>query len=297
MNHHPAEFWIKFLLSRREHTYDEVAGMCEAIDLGGLTTNTSYLAVLDEALRRDMPTPFRGYDKQHNASMVFLRRQGIFDGWHKSRYMRAAMDLLGNSTPRALLETFILAPVKPDQAVRKIEAVTGIQVDIRTYDLFRHFFWNPTLLNAEEWGDFIAIRRASHKEWLRLAVTAQGPQGVQLILWKTGAGSARHIEASKMFGHLRNIAYLKALELEHEPAGKDNSIAFRNYVESATKANVEATASAGAMADILDSFKAFKMKTGGHAAQSMAQLTSGGETFSEAEDHEAAEDAIKMEDY
>lgn len=297
MNHHPAEFWIKFLLSRREHSYDEIAGMCEAIDLGGLTANIAYLSVLDEALRREMPAPFRGYDKQHNSSMVFLRREGIFDGWHKSRYMRAALDLLGQSTPRALLETFILAPIKPEQAVRKIETVTGTQIDIRTYDLFRHYFWNPALLNAEEWGEFIAIRRASHKEWLQLAVTAQGPQGVQLLLWKTGTGSARHIEASKMFGHLRNIAYLKALELEHQPAGKDDSTAFRNYVESATKANAEATASAGAMADILDSFKAFKMKTGGQPVQSLAQLTSGGETFSEAEEQGAAEDSIKMEDY
>ncbi len=295
MIHHPAEYWVKFLLSRREHSYDEVAGMCEAIDVGGL--NGQFLAGLDGVLRRDMPTPFRGFDKQHTSSMVFLRREGIFDAWHKSRYMRAAMDLLGNSTPRALLETFILAPIKPEQAVRKIETVTGVDIDVRTYELFRHYFWNPDLLNAEEWGDFIAIRRASHKEWLRLAVTAKGPQGVQLLLWKTGSGSVRHIESSKIFSHLRNIAYLKALELEHEPAGKDNSIAFRNYVESATKANAEATASAGAMADILDSFKAFKMRTTVGVATSLGQLTSGGETFSEAEDGGAADDSIKMEDY
>jgi hypothetical protein len=64
-----------------------------------------------------------------------------------------------------------------------------------------------------------------------------------------------------MFTHLRDIAYFKALELEHVPAGKEHSTAFRNYVQSAKMAQEEATASATAMTDILDSFRAFRLSS------------------------------------
>jgi hypothetical protein len=295
MTRHPAEYWIKFLLSRREHGFEEIVAMCVAADLGELDPN--YLRALDTELRAEAPVPFRGHDLRHRASMTFLRQCGVYDAWHRNAAMRQAMSMLGNAQVRPLMEAFILSPMKPDQAVKKIFQNTGVDVSERAYELFRHYFWNSQLLSMEEWGEFIAGRRVAHKEWLRIAVTAKGARGVQLLLWRTGSGALRHIDSGRMFTDLRNIAYMKALELEHEPADKDNATAFRSYVHSAKMAQEEITASAAAAQDLVDSFQGFHMKSITPKLPSVLQLTAGGETLSEAEDVTLSEDSIKMEDY
>jgi len=294
---HPSEYWLKFLLSRKEHTFDEISTMCEMNGVGGVTSED--LMYLRSVLADDEPVPFRAHDQRHKQSMSYLRRHGIYEAWHRNKWMKDAIELLGDAKMRPLLETYILSPMRPDQAVRKLKTVTGRKIDVRTYDLFAHYFWRPDAMSVEEWGDFIHRRRVAHQEWLRLAVTSRGPEGVRLVLWKTGSGPVRHIDSAKIFTNLRNIAYLKALELEHLPAGKDHSIAFANYVKSAKVAQEEVSASAAAMTDVLDSFKAFQMSTVVDEVPSIQQLTDGGKggTFSEAEDVTGDDDKIRMDEY
>lgn len=259
MHEHPARYWISFLLSRCEHSFDEIKAMCQMIQLGAVTNE--YLSQLRDQLLTDMPVPFRGTNLAHRPSVVFVRRHQIYEAWSRPPEMVEAIDLLGEPRRRALLETFMLSPLTPEQALTRINRGADKPISLEAYRLFQHYFWNASLLNGEEWGDYIRRRRVAHEEWLQLAVKAQGPSGVQLLLWKTGMGAVRHIDAGKLFTHLRNIAYFKALELEHEPASKDHSTAFRNYVLSAKMAQEEATASATAMTDVLDSFRAFQLQT------------------------------------
>lgn len=259
MQEHPARYWITFLLSRCEHSFQEIKAMCEMSKLGPVTP--AYLAELRDTLMADMPVPFKGSNLAHRPSAVFVRRYQIYEAWTRPPAMREAIDLLGEPQRRALLETFMLSPLTPEQALVRINREVEGEVSVEAYKLFQHYFWNPTLLSGEEWGEFIRARRVSHAEWLQLAVKAKGPSGVQLLLWKTGVGTVRHIDSGKLFTHLRNIAYFKALELEHQPASKDHSTALRNYVLSAKMAQEEATASATAMTDVLDSFRAFQLQT------------------------------------
>jgi hypothetical protein len=270
MSEHPSLYWIKFLLSRCEHTFDEVKAMCEMANLGPV--ENSYLTTVRGQVMADMPVPFRGNNLAHRPSVVYVRRQGIYDAWVRTPSMKEAIELLGEPRRRALVETFILSPLTPEQAVTRINREVNHGVSLEAYQLFQHYFWNSSLLNGKEWGEFIRRRRVAHQDWLQLAVKAQGPSGVHLLLWKTGVGTARHIDANKLFTHLRDIAYFKALELEHEPASKDHSTAFRNYVLSAKMAQEEATASATAMTDVLDSFRAFQLQTRSHQATTVDSL-------------------------
>jgi len=290
---HPSEFYLRFLLSRQQHSYDEITAMCELADVGAPAPE--YLDQIDAVVMENRPVPFRGHDLRHVASQRYLRKLGIAEAWNKNRYMKEAIALLGNSQVRSLMETFILSPLKPSQAVGKIRKSIGYDLPEQVYDLFRHYFWNDLLLNMEEWAEFIPHRRVSHQEWLRLAVTARGPKGVQLLLWKTGTGPIRHADSGKIFKHLRNVAYMKALELEFEPATKDVSTAFKNFVQAAKMSQEEVNTSEAAMTDVLDSFQAFKMKTVVSQVPSLLELTDG--SFSEAEDVTGSEDKINMDDY
>lgn len=289
---HPSEFWIRFLLSRRQHSFTEIAGLCEMAGLGGVTQE--YLEQLQDELEAELPVPFKPRDRRHKASQACLRKQGIYEAWHRTRAMKDAIALLSDNQIRALVETFLLSPLKPHQIIVKVRQATGTELKEDTLDLFRRYYWNTTLLSMEEWTEFIHQRRVSHQEWLQLAVTARGPQGVQLLLWRTGTGALRHLDAGKIFTDLRNIAYVKAKELEFQPAGKDHSTALKNYVQAATSAQQEVTSSAAAMQDVLDSFQAFKMRTSEEKVPSIMELEGG---FTEAEDVGGTDDKIKMDDY
>lgn len=284
MNEHPARYWITFLISRCEHSFDEIKAMCQMVQLGAVTN--PYLTRIRDELYASMPVPFKGTNLAHRPSAVFVRKHQIYEAWARTDPMKEAIDLLSEPKRRALVETFILSPLKPSQAVVRINREFDKTLTEDAYRLFQHYFWNSHLLNGEEWGDYIRKRRVAHEEWLQLAVKAQGASGVQLLLWKTGVGAARHIDANKLFTHLRNIAYFKALELEHEPASKDHSTAFRNYVQSAKMAQEEATASATAMTDILDSFRAFRLSTKEHEIQTVDAL---GGTISSPDEAPSAE--------
>lgn len=284
MNQHPAHYWITFLLSRCEHSFEEIKAMCQMAQLGAV--DNEYLTRIRQRLMEDMPVPFRGNSPGHRPSAVFIRRHRIYEAWTRPPEMKQAIELLGDSHRRALLETFMLSPLKPEQALARINQNGSNEITTDVYLLFQHYFWNTGLLSGEEWGEYIRRRRVAHQDWLQLAVKAKGPSGVQLLLWKTGVGAVRHIDSGKMFTHLRNIAYYKALELEHEPAGPAHSTAFRNYVLSAKMAQEEATASATAMTDILDSFRAFRMSTQEHPVATVDAL---GGTISSPGDGSAAE--------
>lgn len=287
---HPARNWIKYLLSKDSHSYDQIRGIMEMFNLGAV--QKTYLEGLEDDLLKDKPTPFRPRTKEHKASQAYLRRHGIYKAWHRDHAMELAIKILCDPPVRSLVEVFILSPVTPLQAVGKInDRVTSMEVTVQAYERFRHYFWNSRLLSAAEWGEYVQNRNDAHKDWLKLAVNAQGPQGVQLLLWKTGSGALKNLDRAKIFTDFRNIAYMKAKELEHSAAGVDDSKALLNYARVARSAQEEVNSSSDAVRDVLESFNAFRMKRRNLGAPSVKQLT-GGE-FTTAEDLTAMEDKIE----
>lgn len=286
---HPAEYWIKFLLSRDMFSYEQIGGMCEMIELGA--AQEEYIQAVHEELQSKRPVPFRPIDRKHKASQTYLRKEGIHEAWHRTYAMRQALGILGTNKVRSLVETFILSPLKPEQAVKKLKERLDYNLSVKGYDCYRHYFWNNALLSSTDWGTYIRNRQVSHREWLRLAVAARGPEGVQLLLWKTGTGGLRQMTAGKIFEDIRNIAYMKIKEIEMHPAHLDHSQTFLNYARVAKLAQEEVANNTDAMRDVLASFQAFRMRHAEVATPSVSQLTGGNVT--EAEDVTGASDEIE----
>lgn len=287
---HPAENWIKYLLSGSRHTNEQVLGILDMLGLGSIPLE--YLTQLEDEVLDDRPTPFRPRTKSHTTSQSYLRRQGIYKAWHRDAAMHQALDILSDPVARPLVETFLLSPVPAPQAVAKVnDQLSGPQISEKAYDRFRHYFWNINLLNSAEWGEFVQSRDDAHREWMRLAVNAHGPEGMQLVLWKMGLGVLDNLDRIKIFTDFRNIAYMKAKEMEFAPAGVDDSKALLNYARVARSSQEEVNNSSDAARDVLDSFNAFRMRRSKLDAPSMKQLTEG--NFTTAEDVAAAEDKIE----
>jgi hypothetical protein len=288
---HPAIYYAKFYLSRRSHTYDGVAQLLSIIGLGGL--NADELERIDKTM--DYPNPFLPNNLRDRPSQAFLRYERIYDAWHPGEDMRKVLSILETSKLRHLVETYILSPIKPDQAIKKItKQFPDSGITVKSYELFQHYFWNREVMSGVEWGKFIDDRDQSNKEWLDLAVKVRGPCGVQALLWKTNSGPLRGIEANRAFTDVRNISFMCVQQIAMQRPSKYHSEMMLNYTRAMKMAQEGIDASADAVRDVAHAFNSFRMKHDEINAPSVQLLTGG--NFSEAEGGPDSEERLDYDD-
>lgn len=291
MTSHPAIYWAKFYLSRRSHTYDGVAQLLSVMGLAGL--NATEIKEIDD--RMDYPVPFTPRNLRDRPSQTFLRYERIYEAWHPGEDMRKAISVTETAKLRDIVETFILSPVKPDQAVRKINRqFPGSNLTVRSYELFQHYFWNREVMSGIEWGKFIEDRDRANQEWLQLAVDVRGPGGVQTLLWKTNTGPLKGIEANRAFTDVRNIALMCVQQIAMHRPSKYHSEMLLNYTRAMKLAQEGIDASSDSVRDIVQAFNSFRMKHAELVTPSVQQLTGG--NFSEAEGGSDTEERIDYGD-
>lgn len=283
---HPSRYWIKFLCSRGKHTHEMIEGMLTAIDLGG--ADADFIKSVDDDL--DIPEPFMPRDLRHRPSQSFLRREGIYEAWHDTKSFNEAFGVLSATELRHMVETFVLSPLRPDQAVKKIKQKTGIPLSIQAYELYQHYFWNKSLLSGAAWGEFILQRDQAHMEWLQLAVHAKGAQGAQMLMWKMGTAGRLHVESGRMFRDIRDINYMCIKQIEHRFPTIEHSKMMLNYARVCDLSQRQVDASESATEDIVKTFNSFRMKREEVRRTPIQQLTGG--NFSEAEDVTASKEGI-----
>lgn len=291
MSVHPAIYYAKFYLSRRSHTYDGVAQLLSIIGLGGL--NADELEHIDKMMA--YPNPFLPDNLRDRPSQSFLRHEQIYDAWHPGVDMHNALSILETSKLRHLVETYILSPIKPDQAVKKInKQFPDVYLTVKAYDLFQHYFWNRESMSGVEWGKFIDDRDQANKEWLDLAVKVRGPSGVQALLWKTNSGPLRGIEANKAFTDVRNIAFMCVQQIAMQRPSKYHSEMLLNYTRAMKMAQEGIDASTDAVRDVVHAFNSFRMRHAEINTPSVQLLTGG--NFSEAEGGPDTEERLDYDD-
>lgn len=278
MSGHPAFYWAKFYLSRRSHTHDGVAQLLSVMGLGGL--NSDELQRIDGEM--DYPVPFSPKNLRDRASQAFLRRERIYDAWHPGEDMKKAISLTETAKLRHLVETYILSPIKTDQAVKRINRqFPDAKLTSRAYELFQHYFWNRELMSGAEWGKFIDDRDQAHQDWLQLAIDVRGPGGVQAVMWKTNTGPLRGIEANRAFTDVRNISFMCIQQIAMQHPSKYHSEMLLNYTKAMKLAQEGVDASSDSIRDIAQAFNSFRMRHAEMTTPSIQQLTGG--NFSEAE--------------
>jgi len=189
--------------------------------------------------------------------------------------MKAAIAILDDHTLRQHIETLILSPVRPEQAVRKLAERLKVNLTVRSYEFFRHYFWNPRLLTSTEWGRFIRERESTNQEWLQLANSTDGPEGVKLLLWKTGLGGISKIDSNQGFARAKAVAFLMLEQLYMDAPSPAHSKMFLSYLQAAKMAQEGEDESANAVQDIVQAFKSFKLRTQIVKTKTVKQLTEG----------------------
>lgn len=291
MSGHPAYYWAKFYLSRRSHTYDGVAQLLSILNLGGL--NSTELQKIDSEM--DYPVPFSPKNLRDRQSQTFLRKERIYDAWHPGEDMKKAISITEVPKLRHVVEAYILAPIKPDQAVKKINRrFPDAKMTTRAYELFQHYFWNRELMSGAEWGKFVEDRDQANREWLQLAIDVRGPGGVQALMWKTNTGPLRGIEANRAFTDVRNIALMCIQQIAMHQPSKYHSEMLLNYTRAMKLAQEGIDSSSDAVRDVVQAFHSFRMRHAEMTVPSIQQLTGG--NFSEAEGGSDTEERLDYGD-
>jgi hypothetical protein len=287
MRPHPAEYWIKFYISRRSHSASGISDLLLLHNLGGITADE----ITEIEQEMDFPDPFLPKNKNHVPSKSFLKSEGIYEAWNRNVHMKQAMEILSNNPVRHLVETYLLSPMKAYQAINTIKARTDFPISLKAYELYRHYFWNTDLLSGTDWGRFIGSRSASNSEWLNLALDTRNSTGIEALLWKTGAKAVQKIEANKIFTDIRNIGYMCIQQLAMKYPNKDHAMALLNYARVVRIGQDGMDSSNDSVQDVVEAFSAFKIRYKESNMKPIDQLTGG--NYSEAESTTDEEEKIR----
>ena len=251
----PSEVFIKFLLSQQEHAPTVILRMLEDFKLEGI--GTAYIQRLQSSMT-PFPTPWEPA-KKDSPCRDYLRKHGIYDLWFPSPHVKEAYEILSGPQLRADVEQLLLSPLRVEEVVARLNKHHGVALTIEGVQAFGHYFWNKKLLPMHEWIEYLEERPHGANS---IAVLRVSPDVAQaLVPWVLGlSGPPQNLNTGTVARRMRDIAFLKVLEIERQPATLAHSKMMKNYMDVITDAENEMRQSDVALKDVLQAFEKFRLR-------------------------------------
>ena len=126
-------------------------------------------------------------------------------------------------------------------------------------EAFGHYFWNRKLLSMGEWVAYM-----EDKPWAYTRITSlrASPDTADMVVpWLAGmSGPPSSINTGAVARRLRDVAFLKVLEIEREPASLDHARMMKDYMSVIKAAEDEMRQRDVALREVLNAFEKFRMK-------------------------------------
>lgn len=257
---HPAYYWAKYLLSKRQFTYDQILAQMAAKDLGGL--EPTELEIIEDTM--SFPRPFLPFMKNHDSSQDFLKEERIYEMWHPDIHMKLAISILDNQKMRKNVEVMSLAPFSPSRSVAKLNRTVGRELDFelsdKAFELFKHYFWCNDGMTSDDWGQFVLNNDRSNSDLLSLGTNVNSPNAGQVLLWKLGIGNLQRLEGHRGYVDIRNSAVAAISQIAHHTPSQEHASMLLKYARVFDIAQKGIEDTGGAQEDMVQSFKDFSMK-------------------------------------
>jgi hypothetical protein len=251
----PSEVFIRFLLSQREHDANTILRMLEDFRLEGL--GPSYI----KKVQMDMepfPDPWEP-NKKEGPCRDYLKKHGIYDLWFPSPQVKEAYEILSAPQLRADVEQLLLSPLRVEEVVARLNKHHSVSLSIDGVQAFGHYFWNKKLLPMHEWVGYLEERPDSANSVAVLRVSPDMAQA--LVPWVLGlSGPPSTLNTGVVSRRMRDIAFLKVLEIERQPATLAHSKMMKNYMDVIKDAENEMRQSDVALKDVLAAFEKFRLR-------------------------------------
>jgi hypothetical protein len=262
----PAEYFIRFLFSRQAAETEaevEVNVIENVLDDHEIAyPGTRYLrrvkANLSPYPDPFIVTPSKKAKEQHLTTRQWMKRKGIHDLWYPTESVQEAYRILGEPRIRAMAEDLLLSPMRVEEVTTYINKHYKISLTPDGVQTFGHYFWNKTLLTDEEWMDLLSERKPSGAG--RDVVRAAPDVANMVVPWLTGlSGPPPNITSGSVARRIRDVAFMKLLEIERRPAGEENSRTMSQYMKVVCAAEGEMRQSDVALKDVLSAFEKFRL--------------------------------------
>jgi len=256
----PAEYFIRFLFSRRESDVDTVEAVLDDHEI--VYPTSRYLERVRSSLD-PYPDPFvtipsKKAKEAHLTTRQWLKRKGIHDLWYPNEAVQEAYRILGEPRVRAMAEDLLLSPLRVEEVATQINGHYKIHLTPEGVSTFGHYFWNKMLLTDNEWMDLLQERRPNAASQ---AIVRAAPDVANMVVpWVTGlSGPPPNITSGSVARRVRDVAFMKLLEIERKPAGEENSRTMSQYMKVICSAENEMRQSDVALKDVLAAFEKFRL--------------------------------------
>ncbi len=272
----PSEYFIKFLLSNNIEELDD-RGVREAVRQHGLDPGSrAYRRHLKETELEPYPPGYSPLDTKHKASVSFLKSHRIYDMWHGGPGVKEATLILQDYVLRERLEPLLLSPTPIHEVIRSVQQFTSVKLTMKGVLAYRHFFWNREVMTQEQWIDYLNDGPRGHVKQAGL-VLAPDVMNTHLA-HAVGLAGPPAWQGADSIVRVAQIAFGKALQLEHLPANLENARTLKTYFDILFRTDEVTQRSGSALRDVLRVFQQFRMHTEDSKAKSIEEIA--GRNFS-----------------
>lgn len=254
MNRSPSENFIKFLISKREHETDTILRILEDLGLDGITSG--YIKSLMLKMEAERPNEF---DIDDEGTRAYLKKHQIKDLWFPNGHVQEAYSILSNPQLRSDVQQLLLSPLRVEQIVKRLNDHHQVVLTNEGVAAFGHYFWNKSLLSMEEWIDYLDGRSSSYSSIT--ALRASPDMAETMVPWVIGLGGPpANLNSGVVSRRIRDVAFLKVMEIERQPATLAHSKMMKNYMDVVRGAESEMRQSDVALKEVLGAFEKFRMR-------------------------------------
>ena len=266
----PAEFFIKFLLTKQEHDDATILRMLEEYGLVSISSN--YIKGLGDKL--SFPDPWEPTSVE---GKKLLKAEGVYDLWFPNGQAKEAWEILAKPQLRSDTEQLLLSPLRIEEVTRRLNEHHSVSLSVEGVRAYGHYFWNKSLLPMHEWVALLEERptRATDTTLLH----SPPDMASTLVPWIVGmSGPPTNINTGTVSRRVRDVAFLKVLEIERSPATLAHSKMMKNYMDVIKAAEGELRQSDVALKDVLQAFEKFRLRKDDSPIPSLESIA--GENFS-----------------
>jgi hypothetical protein len=250
----PYEFWLKYLLVSAQATERQIGELCALYQLP--TPSSAYLSML----RLDVD------GRRHVTDAPTLRRMKIKSLALNEPAAVAARELVTEYRVRPILEALILGGLDDKDCSFYLESIAGHKATPAVLGLYRHYFWNPSLLSNADWDKFLKDYHGRHGERLIHCLL----RGEEFTLWKLGV--SKQVDPNAILSGIMYESAMRFKELSSHGNGHHTAMAAKMWAESVFKAAEMLTKDEDELRKSMTELSNFAMKLGRREISSLETL-------------------------
>lgn len=246
----PAENYYKYLITHPD-LYDNayIQQVATALSLDYL--GDWYLQWLRDHVVP--PTPFYPEDLRHKPSQRFLLKEMLSKVFNPCDDMRAAMRILQRPRAREVVETMVLSGAPDEPIALALDVRLKFRTTAFSVQLFRHYFWDITLLDSTEMralldlryhrlmGDkdpaiqaqYAALQRARYRDPRVVAARLPSTPLSSLLAQVEAGVMPKTVDLAKIVDATRTLAALRAWDstMQGGPTGAQMAIGYSTVAD------------------------------------------------------------------